>query len=351
MSLSVNFKDAQLAGMALAKVGNSGRDEPLQTSQQTCQFQDEEAELLTANFLKSFKSLELNGLTHHSDLNNNELFTYATAIFDQNETLVENAAKIAGHLHAKSTHPNIKAGDLCVSLMEGIMCDGEVAQALIIVKSESKAPFLQVSMVEGDLKLMMQQGIYPDKMDKGCLIINAYREDGFVVYLYDKSGGSTQFWKRDFVGAAPIKDETYHTRRFAEVAVAFAEEGMSEEVKPEERVDVANRALSYLTEAENFDMDEFSQQALGEPDLIEKFETFRKDYQEDEEVELKDKFVVEKKEAKKAKKRLKAKLKLDVGVAMNFTSGFLDDSEKFLERGFDDDKHMNFVKVFFHREV
>ena len=74
MGLSVNFKKAALSTMSLAKVGNPMRDEPLQTSQTLCRFKDEEAQILTHSFLKSFKSLELHHLTHHTAVESNELF-------------------------------------------------------------------------------------------------------------------------------------------------------------------------------------------------------------------------------------------------------------------------------------
>ena len=79
MPLTLNFRNAKLSAMSLAKVGNPVRDEPLQTSQSLCRFQNEEADLLTHCFLKSFRSLELHQLQHHTDLAKNELYAAAAA--------------------------------------------------------------------------------------------------------------------------------------------------------------------------------------------------------------------------------------------------------------------------------
>ena len=68
------------------------------------------------------------------------------------------------------------------------MCEEPVQTSRALCKSESKVPFLQISSVDGDLVLTTQQGIYPDKIDKGCLIINHSRSEGFVVYLFDNGG-------------------------------------------------------------------------------------------------------------------------------------------------------------------
>ena len=337
--------------MTLARVGNSSRSEPLLTSRALCQFEEEEADLLTHSFLKSFRALELHQLHHHSDLKQNELFRYAGAIFDRNDSLLEHGASIARHLHAKSNHPNIKAGDLCIALIDDVVAGGESVQALSIVKSESTVPFLQISERDGDLRLTTEQGIYPDKIDKGCLIVNHDRAHGFSVYLFDKSGGNPTFWNREFVGALPVKSDDYLTKHYSKLCVAFAEKGLPDSTMQEERVDVANRAISYLEESDEFDLDDFQTRALETPERIEQFAAFKADYEEEGGHDLEDRFTISKPEAKKARKRLKSRLRLDVGVDIQFSSGFISAADKFLERGYDEERGMEFVKVWFYQEL
>lgn len=350
MALTLNFRNASLAAMSLAKVGNPVRDEALRTSQSLCRFQNEEAELLTHCFLKSFRALELHQLHHHSELAQNELFAAAAAIFDDNATLLEQGATIARHLYAKSQHPNIKSGDLCVALIDRVGVVGESVQALSIVKSESRVPFLQISERDGDLVLTTEQGIYPDKIDKGCLILNHGRADGFTVYLFDKSGGNTHFWVRDFAGAKPVADDGYLTRRFSELCVEFARRGLPEDAPAEERMEVAGRSLDYLQESEEFDLADFEEKALAKPERIAQFEAFKVDYEEERGEPVAEKFPVSKKEAEKAGRRLKSRMKLDVGVELKFSSGFIHQAAHFLERGRDEDKGMEFIKIYFRKE-
>ena len=271
MALSIKFNEARLAGMALAKVGNPLRDEPVQTSRKLCHFEDSEAELLTHCFLKSFKSLELHHLHHHTEIESNEVFGYASAVFDSNDALLESGQNIARHLHAKSNRPNIKSGDLCVALIEDVVVGGQKVQAISIIKSESKVPFLQISEEDGDLRLKTQQGIYPDKIDKGCLIVNYDRDGGYAVYLFDKSGNNPMFWNRDFLGALPVRNDDYLTKRYTELCVAFAGQGLPEGVEKEERREVADRAISYIADNESFELEEFQNVALKEPERIEQF--------------------------------------------------------------------------------
>lgn len=348
MHATVHFKDAYLRAMGLAKVGNPLREEPLQTSKKLCTFDEDEAELLTHCFLKPFRSLEKHQFRQTGD---QPMPALAKTIFENNDLLLDTSAKIAKHLYANSKHPNIKSGDLCVGLLDNVIADGEPTQGICLIKSESKVPFLQVAMHEGDLRLITQQGIYPDKIDKGCLIINHAAEDGYVAYVFDKSGGATHFWIHEFLDVIPADEDDYHTRRYSDMCVAFAEKGLPDEVRSEERVEIANRAFDYMDANEQFDLNDFQQVALAEPELIEQFAEFKTIYEGENGEELNDTFVVNKAATEKAKKRLKARLKLDTGADIRFNSGFIKQSEQFLERGFDDDKHMNYVKIYFHDEV
>ncbi len=354
MSLSVSFNTAKLEAMALAKVGNPLKEEPLQTSKTLCRFSGEDAELLTHCFLKSFKTDEPHHFHHHSDITANEVYGYAKAIFENpenSEILIENGSHIAKHLYAKSNHPNIKSGDLCTALISDVTAAGENVHAISIIKSESKVPFLQISVDDsGDLSLKTQQGIYPDKIDKGALIIQHGSEDGYTVYRFDKSGNSPHFWNRDFLNIAPIKDDNYHTKRYAELCTKFAEQGLPEEVAPEERVAVANRAVSYLTEADDFNVTEFEETALKEPKVVEQFKNFKNAFEEESGQEVSDAFTPDKAAAKKAKAKIKSRLKLDTGVDIRFSAKFLDKSEAFLEKGFEPSKHMKFIKIYYHEE-
>jgi hypothetical protein len=350
MSLSAKFNKAKITTMALAKVGNPLRDEPLQTSKALCKLETEEdIDLLTTCFLKPFKALDFHHFHHHTSLDQNEMYSYVTAIFEDPSTLLTMGEKVARHLYEKSRHPNIKSGDLCTTFVEKVLIDGEETQAVCIIKSESKVPFLQISIDDGDLRLKTQRGIYPDKIDKGALIIKHLKEEGYLVYMFDK-GGNAHFWNRDFLNVVPRQDDNYLTKKYAEMCVAFAAEGLPEEVQEEERLDIANKTITYLGDKEDFDLDEFREYALKDADVIEKFDAFKASYEEEKGEVLEEKFKLAKPVADKARKRLKGKIKTDTGAQVYFTSRFIDNAGEFLQRGFDDKKGMNFLKIFYNSE-
>ena len=49
-------------------------------------------------------------------------------------------------------------------------------------------------------------------------------------------------------------------------------------------------------------------------------------------------------------RRLGSRLKLDVGVELKFSSGFIHQAANFMERGHDEERRMEFVKIFYYKE-
>ena len=349
MALPINFREAAINEIALAKVGNPLKGEPLLTSKNLCRFEDDEADLLTTSFLIPFKSLEPYRLEIQSSSESPSLREYVKSIFHDESSLLEEAKNISQYLYSKSYHPNIKSGDLCISLIDGIIISGQSVPAICIIKCENKTPFLQISEIDGDLKLTTQHGIYPDKIDKGCLVLNHEEEEGFVVYLFDKSG-NTNFWNKDFVNALPVRDDDYLTKRFGELCVNFAKRGIKENNGDNKSVKVANNALNYLAENEDFNISEF-EKVLGEPEIINQFSSFKSEFEEDSGYHIDDSFKVSKKEANRAKQKLKERIKLDTGAEVHLSSQFIDNTHEFLETGFDEEKNMKYLKIFFNEEI
>ncbi len=351
MSTTLNFRRAKLASLSLAKVGNPLRSEPLRTSKELCRFSDEDSGVLTPSFLKPFKNLEVRSFAHHSSLELNEVYRYAAALFENPDVLLEQGRKIARHLYNTSKHPNIKSGDLCVALVNDVLVDGDPHQAISIIKSESRVPFLEIADDDGNLQLITHQGISPDKIDKGCLIINSMKDDGYLVYTFDKSGAGTHFWVRDFLGVKFRRDDDYMTRRYADMCVSFAKEGLPEEMEAEDKCRVANQAKSYFEERDEFDLKHFREEALKEPAIIEKFDEFQANQGDEDEGQLDETFTIDKKVARKAGNRFRSTMKLDTGVNISFAPAFKEADESSFERGFDDEKQMKFVKIFYNDEV
>ena len=145
------------------------------------------------------------------------------------------------------------------------------------------------------------------------------RHNRINFFHLDKSG-NTNFWNKDFVNALPIRDDDYLTKRFGELCVNFAKRGIQGDADDKKRIKVANTALNYLSEHDDFKISEF-ESSLEEPEIIDQFTTYKSQYEEDSGHRIGDQFKVSKKEAGKAKQKLKEIIKLDTGVQKEICAG------------------------------
>ena len=358
VTIKLDFSNASIAGLVLAKVGNPSRDEPLQTSKQIFEVDPDDQTTLSNIFLRSFKSFNLLGqkFHHHSSLEQHEVNTCAEAIFNNPSQLLEKGCQLATRLHTKSTHPNIKSGDLCMSRIEGILVGEETVEALCILKSESVTPFLSISDRDGDLQLNTEHGINPEKIDKGCLIVNHFSRKGFYVLTFDRGSSESRFWVRDFLNVIAIPDNALLSKKVAEMAVSAVAEttlplDQEESSPPWEVNEPAKEALAYFDNKKHFSLAEFEEQALRTPEAKAAFREKKKQIEEENGVALADKFDISHKDASKAKKLMKSIMKLDSGVEIRLKPKVVANPEKVLEKGYDEDRKMSYIKVYFNKET
>lgn len=352
MSVKIRLNTASATHVVLAKVGNPQRDEPLQTSKEVFTIAEEDQPMLTGIFLKPFKNLMPHRFTHHSTLDQHEMNNCVKAIFGSKDGLFEKGVEIAKRLYAKSNHPNIKAGDLCIAHIKEAQVEDQFVQGLCILKSESVVPFLSITTRDGDLQISTEQGINPDKIDKGCLILDYWPKKGYYVLTFDRSGTDSRFWVRDFLGVEAVPDSSFLTNAYAKMAVEFLEEEkQSDDTPPWETCNAAKSALDYFEDREKFDLEEFEQEVLKSPEAVTRFQEHRARLEEEQGQPLETSFEISKKDVTKAKKRISAVLKLDTGVEIHVKPGKAAEQEPMLERGFDDRKGMKYIKVFFNKDL
>jgi hypothetical protein len=348
----IRFTSAAATGIVLAKIGNPQRNEPLQTSQAVFRVAEGDREPLTALFLRPFRNLAGHRFSHHSSLDQHELNTCARAIFATADGLLEKGCDIAKRLYSKSNHPAIKSGDLCIALIENIEVNGAPVRGLCILKSETVVPFLSISTHDGDLQLSTEQGINPEKIDKGCLILDHLPNKGYYVLTFDRSGSESRFWVRDFLGVVPVTDAAFLTNKYADMAVAFIEKETKEQAgddsAPWEGKVAARDALAYFDGKEKFSLQEFEEQVLKSPAQAAKFAQHRKGVEDEQGQAFDDSFDISKKDITKVRRRLASVVKLDTGVEIHLNA--TTEPEQVIERGFDPEKGMKFIKVFFNKE-
>lgn len=345
--------EAFLDTLSVHHVGNQAQDEMYSLSDEPLDLKDEMIpRLLMQYFLTPFeKTNEVYHLMHHSDINLNEIFNFATRIFEDNERFHEVSQHIAKHLYAVTTHPKIKAGELYVGLFNNVQIEGELLDAIGIFKSETKETYLKVYPDKGGYKMDYEEnGININKLDKGCLIFNTAKEDGYKVVVIDKTGNSQDaavYWKDDFLKLKIRNDNFNQTANTLSVYKNFVTQKLDDEfeMSKADKIDLLNRSMKYFKEKETFDLDEFAGEVIGNEQAIESFKNYKQQYEDEFETPIADSFEISSNAVKKQARVYKSVLKLD----RNFHI-YIHGDKDLIEKGFDDDKAMNYYKVFFKEE-
>ncbi len=328
-------------------VGNKSAEEGTIISASRMALDDAMRAILENHFLTPFTSEEYFQLYHDSGLEYNVVYGAVAQIFDDPETLYEQSVNLAKYLYDQSTHAKIKGGEFYVVHFKDCFVDGETADAIGLFKSESKDTFLKVLLDNGGLSLDCEQGIMLKKLDKGCLIFNKNREEGFVVAVVDNTnrGIEAQYWMDDFLHLRQRKDEYSNTHNIMAMAKSFVTQELpkSFEVTKADQIELLNKSLSFFKENETFDMEEFAQQVIEQPEVIESFQEYKRNYESENDISIDDSFAISNYAFKKQQRSYKRVINLDKKIQI-----IINGNRDHIEQG--EDERGKYYKVYYKEE-
>ncbi len=347
----LSFSDTTLDKIIVHHIGNPSHDEPLNCSKEEFPLTDPDLEgILGKFFLSPFqkKALSFYNFKHDSDLELNEMYHYASKMFNPGESFALQSVNMAKHLYDKSGHPMVKSGELYIVLLNNIMVEDELTDGIGIFKSENKDTFLKVYAGGNSCSIEYQDGININKLDKGCLIFNTEKEHGYKICILDKTNAEeSRFWKDHFLKVAPRDDDFYHTKTVMHMAKSFCNTMLVEEndVPRSKQLEVKEKVVQYFSEKEEFSLDSFEQEVLEEPQVIDSYRSFRQQFAEQQDLLTKDSFAIAEPAVKKEKKNFKSVIKLDKNFHI-----YVHGNPNMLEKGFDDGRGKFYYKLFFDAE-
>ena len=336
-----------IKNMALHFVGNKQADDGVICSKGLLFTNDEMRNILHEYFLQVFLAEEQFHFIHETDLKYNEVYGMVSEIFDDPESLYINSIKLAKHLYEKSDHPKIKAGEFYVVHFTDCSIGGNHCDAIGLFKSENKDTFLRVRTSEEGLDLTPEQGINTKKLDKGCLIYNLERENGFLVTIVDNTNRSdAHFWTDEFLHVFQKANEYFHTSTMLSMTKNFVTKALPQqfEVSKADQADLLNRSVTFFKEKDTFDMDEFTNEVMEQPAVIESFHKFKNDYTQRENIEIADNFEINGTAVKKQTRAFKSVIKLDKNFHI-----YIHGDRDLIEQG--EDEKGKYYKVYYNKEL
>ncbi len=346
----VQFYEITINNIAVHFVGNKSADEYVRCSSSSLLVSEVISQVLTNYFLKPFiQKQEYFNFQHDSDLSLNEVFVYASKIFDNPENLFEQSVNLAKHLYEQSIHPKIKGGEFYTVYFKDCIVDGITTDAVGLFKSENKDTFLKVYPSGDGFEIESEKGVNINKLDKGCLIFNIEKENGYLVSVVDNTnrGAEAQYWIDNFLHVRPRKDEYYHTQHLMSLCKNFVTKELPQqfEVSKADQVDILNKSVQFFKENEHFQMDDFTKFVIGQANMIDSFNEYRTDFQREREIDISDNFVISESAVKKQARAIKSIIKLDKNFHI-----YVHGNRDLIEQGVDEHGR-KFYKIYYNEEA
>lgn len=347
----IDLTQAIITRLAIHRVGNRSQGEDIVVSQKMTDVTPELESALLHYFIKPFNGDAFYKFTHPSSIEMNEVYSYVESVLSDPSRTYTESVNILKHLYHQTLHPNIKSGEVYVAYLQNVEYDGEVMDAVGIFKSENKGTFLHFRKEVDGLEVDPLEGVNINKLDKGAIIFNTEHEDGFRVVTVDASGNDTVYWMDDFLQVEEDSDENFFTRDALNLCNGFARDILAEEHGKRDQVLFMKQVVDHFSRRENFRLDEFTEEVIQEPGHIDAFIGYVDTFETRIGRKVRDDFSISDPALRSMKKRFKDTIKLDTNIHIKLNFDNLESGSKFIERGFDNETHMSYYKVYFNEEL
>ncbi|MXN92925.1 nucleoid-associated protein [Flavobacterium sp. Sd200] len=348
----INLFNTQIETLSIHRVGNKSRSEAIFLSEQPYKPSDEIVPLLKEYFFKPFRDKEENyfQFAHDVHLDYHDMYNYATEMFANPNMAHEISKKITKHLFEQSNHPHIKNGEVYVAYLTNLNIDNNPVDAIGIFKSEIKTDFLQFNEDGSNLEMILQQGINLNKLDKGCLIFNYKKEDGYKILTVDHNRYDARYWLEHFLSVDAFQDENFMTKKYMKFVQDFAKDVVLPAEDKKEEVMFMNRAVNHFAKNDMFEETAFLNEVIDNPDLIPEFKNYKVEKAPKYSIEDVTSFPIANAAVTDARKKIKNVINLDTNIQIKMDFINAESAEKFVEKGWDEEKQMYYYLVYFNKE-
>lgn len=329
------------------RVGNKINGESLILSQEELRLDEGMAELLENYFLGAFKTEESYQFYSDSYLVNNPVYSAVSEIFDDKSKFIRESENIAKHLFEVAENPRVQGGELFVIYFDGEEADAGKIDKIGIFKTEKRESFLKIFPQNETFELEKDQGISLSKIDKAALIYNNSKESGYVLSVVDNNkNGDMYYWFEDFLKVKQRDDEYFHTQEALMVYKDYVTKQLPQEfeVSKADQADFLNKSINFFKEKEQFNLDEFTNEVLGDEHVIESFVNFKTDYEQDMQINIAEEFPISETAVKKTQRHFKSIIKLDKNFHI-----YIHGDRKMIEQG--QDEKGKYYMLYFEKEV
>jgi hypothetical protein len=349
----INLFNTHIENLSIHRVGNKSRNEAIFLSEAPYALNDEIMPLLKEFFFKPFRDKEENyyQFAHDVDLEYNEMYNLVTETFTNPSEIHNISKRIANHLFEQSNHPHIKSGEVYVTYLTHVSIDNNVVDAIGVFKSEIKTDFLQFEEKESTLNMVLQQGVNLNKLDKGCIIFNYQKEEGYKILTVDSNRYDARYWLEHFLSVDVFQDENFMTKKYLQFCKDFAKDVVLPAEDKQQEVLFMNRAINHFAKNDDFEETAFLNEVMENPEFIPEFKNYKVDKGAKYSIEDVSNFPIANAAVTDVRKKTKNTIELDTNIQIKMDFINPESAEKFVEKGWDEEKQMYYYLVYFNKEL
>ena len=196
----------------------------------------------------------------------------------------------------------------------------------------------------------LEQGVNLSKLDKGCLIFNKNAENGYKILSIDSNRYDTKYWLENFLGVDILADENFYTKKYLKFCQDFAKDVVLPAEDKKEEVMFMNRAVNHFAKNDEFVEQNFMNEVMENPALIPEFNNYKMEKAPKYKIEDLTTFPISNTAVSGARKRIKSVIELDTNVQIKLDFVNPESAEKFVEKGWDEERQMYYYLVYFNKE-
>ena len=339
----INLYNTQIDELYIHRVGNKCRGEGYFLSEDPYEISDEIRPLLKEFFLKPFREKE------------EQYYKFAEG--SVLETLFELESRhridqdIALELYAQAVHPHIKSGEMYYCKLSNILLDNEKVEGFGIFKSELKADFLQFREGKSQLEMNIQQGVNLNKLDKGAIILtNLESKTGFRILYIDSNKYDSKYWMENFLNLEEMEDSIFQTKNYLKFCEGFSKDVVRPAGDKKDEVMFMNRTVDYFAKNDEFEEDHYLNSVIDDPEFMPEFQNYKIEKGPKYQIEDLSSFPISNEAVTDARKKFKNVINLDTNVQIKLDFVNPESAEKFVEKGWDEERQMYYYLVYFNKE-
>lgn len=183
------------------------------------------------------------------------------------------------------------------------------------------------------------------------MIFNYKKEEGYKILSIDSNRYDARYWLEHFLSVDAFEDENFLTKKYLKFCQNFAKDVVLPAEDKKEEVLFLNKSVNYFAKNDEFEESKFLNEVLENPDLISEFKNYKVDQGAKYSIEDVSNFQISNTAVSDTRKLFKNVINLDTNISIKMDFINPESAEKFIEKGWDEERQMYYYLVYFNKET